>query len=643
LTAGVVLKNFSFFAFIRCALIAIALASCVRVPDADPVASGPSVDEVVRRIKCDLVKAVRPLLYDAKNTWLQTWVAQGNLTFIVNDASTLTPGATLTQPLPLVTIPGRVTNFGQSANLGLGGGYNTTASRNETVTFSLSLEELADQHLSDPEACKYAPGTDLKSELGLGEWIDAALTPAQRSHLVPGHHKSSKGGSTGATSSTSSTSASGSTTSQTMLSQIYTSVSAAKSQFKEGLANLLPQLKAAPRHRTTIEIVDNGVQRSQVVDNPIKALSDHIGKELDDISKSEIDDPTTIVTTSVTGITPQKGSSLGGTYVMVIGANFDKLDNSKGVTIDGLRLTGVEVKNDSTLCGYTPAHYDTNSGNLDVVVNASGGAGTKTGVFSFVSPPGDISINPWTAPIGAETTVQIIRSNDKIDLSQTQRVTVGGLQAKIIAKGPQSITALFPQRSTPGLFDVASETDVIGPDSKPIKWMGQFTYNNSSCPQQAASKKKIIAYVDPRLSEKIYAALFETRELIVGIEVAMQTLSDSDPNWAVYNQTLQATKSLQDMLLTLQVDPPLDAIGHQVQFIIVYNASVTPSWTLVNFKGPSSSSGSGASGSKTRTHTLNIALGPPGSADVASTLGALQLGTAVGNSLSVNGLSVPIQ
>jgi hypothetical protein len=91
----------------------------------------------------------------------------------------------------------------------------------------------------------------------------------------------------------------------------------------------------------------------------------------------------------------------------------------------------------------------------------------------------------------------------------------------------------------------------------------------------------------------------------------------------------------------LELDPPLDAIGHQVQFVIVYNASISPSWTLVSFKGPSPGSGSLASATKTLTHTLNIAIGPPGSPDVANTLGALQIGTAIGNQINVNGLGSP--
>src|ERR1700693_4747639 len=109
------------------------MPGCVQVPTADPIASGPSFDLVVRRVKCDLAGVLWPYLEDEKYTWLQTWVAQASLTAIVNDGSTLTPGATLTHPLTLASIPGRVTNFSQSVNLGLGAGFNTTASRNETV------------------------------------------------------------------------------------------------------------------------------------------------------------------------------------------------------------------------------------------------------------------------------------------------------------------------------------------------------------------------------------------------------------------------------------------------------------------------------------------------------------------------------
>ena len=60
-----------------------------------------------------------------------------------------------------------------------------------------------------------------------------------------------------------------------------------------------------------------------------------------------------------------------------------------------------------------------------------------------------------------------------------------------------------------------------------------------------------------------------------------------------------------------QVDPPIDSVSHSVQFVVTYGAGISPSWSLLQWKGPG---GSGNTpffgGSATRTHSLNLALGP---------------------------------
>ena len=80
-------------------------------------------------------------------------------------------------------------------------------------------------------------------------------------------------------------------------------------------------------------------------------------------------------------------------------------------------------------------------------------------------------------------------------------------------------------------------------------------------------------------------------------------------------------------------DPPIDAISHQVQFFILYNASANPTWTLVRFRGPTPTSGSFASLSQTNTHTLTIVMGEPGSAAVANARGSLTFSAALANQL----------
>jgi hypothetical protein len=636
------------------ALIGVGASDCVRVPNADPVASGPSIDQVVRRVKCDLVRALQPELDNVKYTWLQTWVAQASLTFIVNDASTLTPGATFSQPLALATVPGHVTNFAQSWNLGLGAGFNTTASRNETVTFSMSLKEIKDEHQSDPgsQTCNYPDLTDIHSELGLEQWIYSALTPVQQDDLTPGHHKTSKtGAGSSSTSGSSSSSGTGGGSTQTAsLQSSYTVMQNTKAAYTAEFAKFARIISPAKAKA----IIENKQCDST---DPLFKLNCKFQKKLDRISKYEIDDPTTVVTTSVSGITPQQGSTLGGTPVTIIGNNFDNLSDQNGATIGGVQINPTDItrSNDSTICTFTPpaASYPAAAPNnlgVDVVVNASGGAGTKIGAYKYVAPAVTdplLAISPHFGVASASTLVTITGN----DFTGATGVTIGGKAAVINSitsnnainnnNKPNTITATAPPHDA-GAVDVVvtmpdTQQNIIGPSL--------FTYYVTNkpvnCPPQASAKKRIIAYVDADLDKIVDQALFISRRLVDVIEWCLHNPSCPDRN-SQLNALLQTTKALQDSLLALELDPPLDAIGHQVQFIIVFNASISPSWTLLHFKGPTPGSGTGASATGTLTHTLNIAMGPPSSADVANTLGALQLGTAIGNSLGTSGVSVPI-
>jgi len=81
------------------------------------------------------------------------------------------------------------------------------------------------------------------------------------------------------------------------------------------------------------------------------------------------------------------------------------------------------------------------------------------------------------------------------------------------------------------------------------------------------------------------------------------------------------------------LDPPIDAISHQVQFILALSASANPSWTLVHFKGPTPSSGNFLSFNRTNTDTLTITIGVPGSEATVNSRGALTLSTALANQL----------
>jgi hypothetical protein len=77
-----------------------------------------------------------------------------------------------------------------------------------------------------------------------------------------------------------------------------------------------------------------------------------------------------------------------------------------------------------------------------------------------------------------------------------------------------------------------------------------------------------------------------------------------------------------------KMNDPLDTISHQIQFIVTWSANATPSWSLVNVKGPGPAAGSFLSGQRQTTHQLLITMGPV-KADVASVRSFQQFNAAL--------------
>jgi hypothetical protein len=85
-------------------------------------------------------------------------------------------------------------------------------------------------------------------------------------------------------------------------------------------------------------------------------------------------------------------------------------------------------------------------------------------------------------------------------------------------------------------------------------------------------------------------------------------------------------------------DPPIDSISHQVQFVLSWNASASPSWSLVRFKGPTGT-GAFASASRSDTHTLSIVMGTPGPS-TDSKIAAIQIGNSITSTLGATPLRI---
>ena len=146
-------------------------------------------------------------------------------------------------------------------------------------------------------------------------------------------------------------------------------------------------------------------------------------------------------TPTVTSITPNSGTTLGGTAVTITGANFT---GATSVTIGGAAATIVTVSSATTILATTPAHAP---GPVSVVVTTPGGTGTGTNLFTYVTPLPTVSaISPISGTTAGGTPVTITGAN----LTGATAVTIGGVAATGVTVNGSgtSITATTPAHAT---------------------------------------------------------------------------------------------------------------------------------------------------------------------------------------------------
>jgi hypothetical protein len=174
-------------------------SGCAEIPPL--VDDGITISEIVQRVKCEIWYAT-PLPQGKYPTgpyqWMRDWTAKVDLTLETDDTGSVTPGASFITPMHSVTLPG-FGSFSRLFSFGVGGGLNTTASRTETLSFTLSLAELRNPQYRD--TCTSPEGLGLLGNLGLNEWMQAALAPASgpKPELLQGYHAAPSSGAKAAT------------------------------------------------------------------------------------------------------------------------------------------------------------------------------------------------------------------------------------------------------------------------------------------------------------------------------------------------------------------------------------------------------------------------------------------------------------
>jgi hypothetical protein len=146
---------------------------------------------------------------------------------------------------------------------------------------------------------------------------------------------------------------------------------------------------------------------------------------------------------TVTGISPSRGTTAGGSTVTITGTKFT---GATVVTVGGTAVTSFVVNSDTSITATTPAGT---AGVKDVSV----GTGTGSGLFTYQNPT-ITSISPTSGATAGGNVVTITGTN----FTGATSVTFGGTPVtSFVVKSDTSITATTPA-GTEGVKDVAVGT-----------------------------------------------------------------------------------------------------------------------------------------------------------------------------------------
>ena len=138
---------------------------------------------------------------------------------------------------------------------------------------------------------------------------------------------------------------------------------------------------------------------------------------------------------TVTLMTPNSGSTVGGTSVTITGTNFT---GATGVTIGGVAATGVSVVSATSITATTPAGT---AGTASVVVTTPVGSNAANTLFTYVAPPTVTSLTPTSGTTAGGTAVTITGTG----FTGATGVTIGGVAATgVSVVSATSITATTP-------------------------------------------------------------------------------------------------------------------------------------------------------------------------------------------------------
>ena len=144
---------------------------------------------------------------------------------------------------------------------------------------------------------------------------------------------------------------------------------------------------------------------------------------------------TYVVVPTVTSVSPNNGSTAGGTAVTITGTNFAA---GATATFGGTAATNVVVVNSTTITATTPAG---SAGAVIVMVTVNGQRGSLSNGFTYLAPPTVSSVSPNSGSTAGGTAVTITGTN----FAAGATATFGGTAAtNVVVVNGTTITATTP-------------------------------------------------------------------------------------------------------------------------------------------------------------------------------------------------------
>jgi len=178
-------------------------------------------------------------------------------------------------------------------------------------------------------------------------------------------------------------------------------------------------------------------------------------------------EPTPTPAPTLTAVSPDQGSALGGTQLTLTGTNFA---SGATVRVGGTAATQVTVVSSTSITCLTPAGT---TGAVDVSVTTSGGTATLADAFTYNAGPALTSVAPGNGTSLGGTALTLTGTGFTANGAGTNTVTVGGAACTgVNAASDTQITCTSPAGTAGATVNVT-----VGNLNGSTTLTGGFTYN----------------------------------------------------------------------------------------------------------------------------------------------------------------------